>query len=133
MARLVWCIAVLIGLAFPFSIVAKAAARDAEQLTIRVDGDTLTVKARQVPHRRILESLAKQLNFELIIAGPLDDHRSLEIDGRPWEEPLKRVLAPASWAFVYHSSGDQPRLAKVFVFPSKGEGSNANPPASPGR
>jgi HEAT repeats len=133
MARLAWCIAVLIGLAFPLSIVAKAAERDAEQLTIRVDGDILTVKARRVPHRRILESLAKQLNFELIIAGPLDDRRSLEIDGRPWEETLKRVLAPASWAFVYHSSGDQPQLAKVFVFPPKGGSSNANPPTDPGR
>jgi HEAT repeats len=133
MARLAWCIAVLIGLAFPLALVAKAAERDAEQLTIRVDGDMLTVKARQVPHRRILERLAKQLNFELIIAGPLDDRRSLEIEGRPWEETLKRVLAPASWAFVYHASGNQPQLAKVFVFPSKGGSSNANPPTSPGR
>jgi hypothetical protein len=133
MARLAWSIAVLIGLTFLLPLVAKAAERDAEQLTIRVDGDMLTVKARQVPHRRILESLAKQLNFELIMAGPLYDRRSLEIEGRPWEEALKRVLAPASWAFVYHTSGDQPQLAKVFVFPSKGEGSNANPPASPGR
>ncbi len=133
MVRLAWYIAVLIGLAFPLSIVAEAAERDAEQLIIRVDGEALTVKARQVPHRRILEGLAKRLNFELIIAGPLDDRRSLEIEGRPWEETLKRVLAPASWAFVYHASGDQPQLAKVFVFPSKEGSSNANPPANPGR
>ena len=133
MARLAWSIAVLIGLAFPLSLVAKAAEHDAEQLTIRVDGDMLTVNARQVPHRRILESLAKQLNFELIIAGPLDDRRSLEIEGRPWEETLKRVLAPASWAFVYQASGDQPQLAKVFVFPAKGGSSNAHPATSPGR
>jgi HEAT repeats len=133
MARLAWYIAVLIGLAFPLSIVAKAAERDAGQLIIRVDGETLTVKARQVPHRRILEGLAKRLNFELIIAGPLDDRRSLEIEGRPWEETLKRVLSPASWAFVYHSSGEQPQLAKVFVFPSKEGSANTNPPANPGR
>jgi hypothetical protein len=132
-ARLAWCIAVLISLAFPLSTVATAAERDAGQLIIRVDGDTLTVKARQVPHRRILKGLAKRLNFELIIAGPLDDRRSLEIEGKPWEETLKRAIAPASWAFVYHAFGDQPRLAKVFVFPAKEGSSNANPPASPGR
>jgi hypothetical protein len=133
MARLVWCLAVLIGLVFPVSIVAKAAERDAGQLIIRVDGEMLTVKATQVPHRRILEGLAKRLNFELIIAGPLDDRRSLEIEGRPWEETLKRVLSPASWAFVYRSSGDQPQLAKVFVFPSKAGSSIANPTANPDR
>jgi len=79
--------------------------------------------------------LAEQLKFELIVAGPLEDRRSLEIAGRPWEEALKKALSPASWAFVYDSpSGGEPRLAKVFVFPSTNEGSTPErPSSSPGR
>src|SRR5882724_3459381 len=104
------------------------------ELIIRAEGDMLTLKARNVSQRRLLEGLAKQLNFELIVAGPLDESRSLEIDGRPWEEALKKALAPASWAFFYDSSGGQPRLAKVFVFPSKNDGpSPGRPSPSPSR
>lgn len=91
-------------------------------LVIRLDGGALTVHAKQVPHRQILEALADRLHFELIIAGPLEERRSLEIEARPWEEALKRALAPASWAFVYHPTAGEPQLAKVFVFPAK-EGS----------
>jgi hypothetical protein len=123
---------VLTGLVLALGSLARPAQHDDGELIIRVDGERLTVKARQVPHRRILEGLARQLNFEVIIAGPLDDRRSVEIEGRPWEETLKRALSPASWAFVYHSSGGQPQLARVFVFPSKEGDSNADRPANPG-
>jgi HEAT repeats len=95
------------------------------QLTIRVDAGMLTLKAINIPHRQILEGLAKRLDFELIVAGRLEDQRSLEIDAKPWEEALKKALAPVSWAFVYDSSGGAPRLAKVFVFPSKDDGSDS--------
>jgi hypothetical protein len=98
---------------------------------IRLEGDTLTVRAKELPHRQILEELAKRLKFELIIAGPLEDRRSLEIEARPWEEALKKALSPASWAFVFDSSGGEPRLAKVFVFPLK-EGGSGPGRASPG-
>jgi hypothetical protein len=57
----------------------------AGELVIRKDQDTLAVKARGVPHRRILEELASQLAFELIIAGSLEEQRSLDIERRPWE------------------------------------------------
>jgi HEAT repeats len=98
-----------------------------EELVIRVEAGLVTLKARDVSQRRILEGFANKLNFELVTAGPLEDQRSLEIDGRPWEEALKKALAPASWAFFYDSSGGEPRLAKVFVIPLKHDGS------SPGR
>jgi len=104
------------------------------EFIIRAEGDMLTLKATGVSQRRLLEGLAKQLNFGLIVAGPLDESRSLDIDGRPWEEALKKALAPASWAFFYDSSGGQPRLAKVFVFPSKNDGlSPGRPSPGPGR
>jgi len=102
-------------------------------LVIRKDQDTLTVKARGVPHRRILEELASQLAFDLIIAGSLEEQRSLDIENRPWEEALKKALSPASWAFVYESSTGVPRLAKVFVFTSKADGSTPVRSPSPQR
>jgi predicted component of type VI protein secretion system len=105
----------------------------AGELVIRKDQDTLTIKAREVPHRRILEELASQLAFELIIAGALEERRSLDIESRPWEEVLKKALSPASWAFVYDSSAGVPRLAKVFVFTSKADGSTPVRSPSPQR
>jgi hypothetical protein len=106
-----------------YTVAAVPGERKAGELVIRKDQDTLTVKARDVPHRRILEGLASQLAFELIIAGSLEEQRSLDIESRPWEEALKKALSPASWAFVYDSSAGEPRLAKVFVFTSKADAS----------
>ena len=104
------------------------------EFIIREEAGMVTLKARDISQRRILEGLAKQLNFELVIAGPLEERRSLEIDGKPWEEVLKKALSPASWAFVYDSPGGHPRLAKVFVFPSKNDSSAPGRPSSdPGR
>jgi hypothetical protein len=134
MARPICCTVFLACLPILLAATAKASKGSSEQLVIRMDQNMLTVKAKGVPHRRLLEELAKRLKFELIIAGPLEDQRSLEIDARPWEEALKKALSPASWAFVYDSSGGEPRLAKVFVFPSKDIASGAGRPSpSPSR
>ena len=130
MARLIWLIALLLNLALPMPGRSGTTAGNPRDLTIRMEQNMLTVKAKDVPHRRLLEELAKRLRFELVIAGPLDDRRSLEIDARPWEEALKKALSPASWAFVYDSSGGEPRLAKVFVFPSKDNASGPGRPSS---
>jgi hypothetical protein len=89
------------------------------QLFIQIEGERLTVSAREISHRRLLEELARQLNFELILAGPLEQPRSLEIKGRPWEQALRMALAPASWAVIYESVAGRPRLIKVVVFPSE--------------
>lgn len=125
MARLVGVLLVLGLLVWPLTAVSRAGESTSTDLRIRMEQNILTVKAREVPHRRILEGLARQLNFELIVTGSLENRRSLEIEGRPWEEALKRALSPASWAFVYDSSSaGEPRLAKVFVFASKDEGSS---------
>jgi hypothetical protein len=119
-----------------FSHTAAAGTGDGKpgELIIRQDGGMLTLKATDVSHRRILEGLAERLKFELTLAGPLEERRSLEIDGRPWEEVLKKAFSPASWAFVYDSAGGEPRLARVFVFPAKSDGPNpGRPSASPAR
>jgi HEAT repeats len=134
MARLICFVALLGLLALPLTTMSGTNRGDAGDLIIRIDQNMLTVKATEVPHRQILEGLAKRLEFDLIIAGSLEDRRSLEIEARPWEAALKRALAPASWAFVYDSSGGEPRLARVFVFPSKEGGSGpGRSPSSPSR
>jgi HEAT repeats len=130
MTRLLGYILVLGLLALSHMAAAGPGQEKSGEFIIRVDNGMLTLKATNIPHRQILEGLAKRLDFELIVAGRLEDHRSLEIDGRPWEEALKKALAPMSWAFVYDSSGGEPRLAKVFVFPSKDDGSDSGRPSS---
>jgi hypothetical protein len=134
MARFIWVSALFLILALPAPGKPGSAESPAQALTIRMDQDRLTLNANDVPQRRLLEELAKRLNFELILAGPLEERRSLDIDARPWEEALKKALSPASWAFVYDSSGGEPRLTKVFVFPSKDDGSGSiRPPSIPAR
>jgi hypothetical protein len=127
MGRPVWSMSLLLFLILPALGSAATTAGNPKSLTILLEQDMLTVSAKEVPHWRLLAELAKRLRFELIIAGPLEDRRSLEIEARPWEEALKKALSPASWAFVYDSAAGEPRLAKVFVFPSKDE------PSKPGR
>jgi ribosomal protein S13 len=100
-----------------------------QEIFIRVEGSLVTMKAKEVTHRQILEGLAKSLGFELIIAGSLEEPRSLELQGKPWEEALKRAISPASWAFVYEPSASGFHLAKVLVFPARQE--NASPASLP--
>jgi hypothetical protein len=117
----------------PLAAAGPGSGRPAEVI-IRAAGGMLTLKAKDVSQRRILEGLAKQLGFELILRGPLEERCSLDIDGRPWEEALRKALSPASWAFVYDTSGGQPRLAKVYVFPSTNSGPESSRPSpGPGR
>ncbi len=124
----------IVILTFPALDLARSDDGDPQGLFIRMDGELLTVRAMEVPHRLILEGLARRLGFELILSGPLEERRSLELQGKPWEEALKEALLPASWAFVYESTAGRPRLAKVFVLPSnKGTGppsSSSSPPES---
>jgi hypothetical protein len=109
---------------------ASPGAEKPAEFVIRAEAGMVTLIAHNVSQRRILEGLARQLNFELVVAGPLEEPRSLEIESKPWEEVLKKALTPASWAFVYESSGEHPRLAKVFVLPSKHDVSISRAPSS---
>lgn len=112
-------IVVLVLLIFPGVAFSRPDQRAPGGLYIGVEGELLTVKAKDIPVRRILEGLAQHLGFELIVVGALDGRRSLEVEAKPVEQGLKKILAPASWAFMYKSVGGQSRLAKVFVFPAK--------------
>lgn len=130
LVRLLMALGFISGVYLP---TATLKAGQPDTLFIQRDHDVLSVSAGRIPHRRILEELANQLHFELIIAGPLEEERSLDIERRPWEEALKKALAPASWAFVYDSSSGEPRLSKVFVFPSKEASSGGTRTLSPPR
>lgn len=90
-------------------------------LRIRAEGGFVTLEAVEVPHRQILEGLARVLGFELILASPVDERRSLHLERAPWEEALKRAIAPASWAFVYERSSGRSLPSRVFVLPPLGE------------
>ncbi len=119
----------LFVLSLPVGALARPDEGSPQGLFIRAEGGLLTIRATEVPQRLILEGLAKRLGFELIVAGPLEERRSLELHRRRWEEALRKALSPASWVFVYEPAEGGSRLAKVFVFPLKEE--RASPPVSP--
>jgi hypothetical protein len=133
-ARVIWLIVMCVCLSLSAAARANAAKADPKELFVKVDGPLLTVKAKEIPHRQILEGIAKQLNFELIIDGLLEERYSLELERIPWEEALKRALSPANWAFIYQPAVQEPRLTKVFVLqPPRDKGASGDPPAAPDR
>ena len=89
------------------------------QFFIQREGERLTIDAREVPHQRLIEAMAQRLDFELILKGSLPQLRSVSVEGRPWEQVLKQVLSPASWAFKYIRTAGGDRLVQVIVFPSE--------------
>jgi len=128
-ARLLRSVPVIVFLAFPVFALAQGAEEGSHPgLLIQMEGGLLTVKARDIPHRQILEGLARRLGFELIVGGPLDEPRSLELHGKPWEEALKKALHPASWVLVYEPAPGRSRLAKVMVFPLPAEKASPSSP-----
>lgn len=117
-------------LAFPIMALAEGPGPVSPQdLFLQVEGDLLTVRAKEVPQRLILEGLAQRLGFELHTMGPLEERRSLNLQRKPLEEGLKEVLHPASWVSLYTPSPKGPRLTKIIVFPPSLP--RASHPASP--
>jgi hypothetical protein len=134
MAHIFWFVMMFAGLLLSALAQADADKSDPKEFFVKIDGPLLTVKATEIPHRQILEGMAKELNFELIIDGSLQERHSLDLEGRPWEEALKKALFPANWAFVYESAVDEPRLTKVFVLaPQWDRGTTGDIPTVPGR
>jgi hypothetical protein len=113
----VWLLVGLLLLPWPGWGKASPGEERAGQLLIQFEEGRLTVQARAVAHRQILEALARELHFELRLAGPLEQPRSLAIDRQPWERALKTALAPASWASLYEATPEGPRLRQVVVVP----------------
>lgn len=109
----------VLALALPPGAPAGPRGSDSPRLFVRTEGGLLTLKATEVPHRRILEALARHLGFELIVSGPLEERRSLELRRMPWEEALRKAIAPASWAFVYEPASKRSLPVRVFIFPSQ--------------
>ena len=114
------------ALSFAAPLVADPGAGKDSGVEIRLERGFLTVRAGDVPHKEILAALAQQLRFELILAKGLEEKRSLDIRAEPWEDGLKKAIAPADWAFIYRDSDQGSRLAKVIILPSReGEGAAA--------
>ena len=111
-----------LGLGVMLAAVALTAAapRQRPKLFIQRDGALLTVNAQAVPQGQLLEAIAHALHVELIIAGPLTEPKSLDLERRPWEDVLKTALAPASWAGLYTSTAGTVRLTTLVVFPPQG-------------
>jgi hypothetical protein len=116
LAPLIWCTAAL----------ANTGDGAPGEFYIRLEGERLTVQAREVPQQELLEALAHRLDFDLILMGPLPQPRSFLIERRHWEQTLKQVLSPASWALHYARVAGDDRLVQVVVFPP-------GPHSQPGR
>jgi hypothetical protein len=83
MAHVSWFVMIFVCLALSAAALAKSDKTDSNELLIKIDGPLVRVKAKEVPHRQILEGLAKQLNFELIIDGSLQERHSLDLEEKP--------------------------------------------------
>jgi hypothetical protein len=112
-----WGLGGLFGLVCSAMALAGAEQNAPPGLFIQIDQGLLTVKAQAISQRQILEELGRQLHFELIIGGPLEEQQSLDLESQPWEEGLKKALAPANWAALYRSTAGTPRLSQVMVWP----------------
>src|SRR2546422_4409242 len=100
MARMTWGMGTLLGVTLLAVALASPAPRQPPGLFIQMDAGLLTVKAQAVPQRQILEGIAQALHVELIMAGPLAERKSLDLERQPWEDVLKKAVAPASWAGI---------------------------------
>ena len=71
MKRVSWFIGICMCLLLSAAAWANSDKSKPGGLFIEVDGPSLTVKAKDVPHREILQGIAERLNFELVIYGSL--------------------------------------------------------------
>jgi hypothetical protein len=67
----IWLIVTWVCLSLSALARANAAKGGPKEVFVKVERPFLTVKAKEIPARRIVEGNAQQLNYELIINGPL--------------------------------------------------------------
>jgi hypothetical protein len=91
---------------------------------IQVEDNLLTVKAGDIPLRKVLMEIANQTPIKIVTAVPVEENIGTEFSHFPIVKGLKRLLRGYNYVFIYDTadskSGGQ-KIKKVIITSKEGE------------
>jgi hypothetical protein len=130
--RTLFSTALFVAALFTLGGAADAAVRPG----VRYESGNLTLEARKATVGEVLETIARTAGVDVFIAKGFEtraDRLTLQIEGEPLEDALKRILVGYSYAAIYEKEGDDFRIAALKIYPEGGVSGAVVPLFSGGR
>jgi hypothetical protein len=106
-----------------------AAAEDTTAARIEAGGRTITVTAKDVPLRELLNRLQEQAGFTLVESSDLLQRPvTVDLEGMPWREGLAKLLRGFRYALAMDPETQQP--ARLVILSSEVSGSSVGSASS---
>lgn len=97
------------------------AARDAAgRLHVEVEGDVVTIHAREAPLREVLRVLSRKSDLVIFAHDPLDSPVTLDVEREPLDAALRRLLDGRSFALHESRDASGARSWRLTIFPRSG-------------
>ena len=90
---------------------------------VKYEGGNLTLDARKATVGELLETIARTAGVDVFIAKGFQtkaEALTLQFDGEPLEDALKRILAGYSYAAIYEKECNDFRIAALKIYPEGG-------------
>ena len=85
-----------------------------DDLFVEIAGDLVTVTARDVTVKELLEEIARQSGLVLILHEPLEESVAMELDRLPLPEAISRILSGQNYTLQYvRPSSDKAKLSET--------------------
>ena len=111
----------------------KARARSPEDSHLKWEGERLTGELKKAPVRTLLEELAQEKNFQLVIVGDLNKEIDVSFDRLTLEQSIKKIMrvTDLSYFMILNEAGspdkESPYRIKKLIICQKGRRSSASP------
>lgn len=119
MIRTVSLIALIAAAFFATAGCADAAIRPG----VKYEGGNLTLDARKATVGELLEAIARTAGVDVFIAKGFQtkaEALTLQFEGEPLEDAIKRILFGYSYAAIYEKEGNEFRIAALKIYPEGG-------------
>jgi HEAT repeats len=87
------------------------------ELRVDIDGDAVTVRARGVSLREIVDTIASRSGLALRLHGPLKERVDLDVHALPLNEALHRILREHSFALERTTTSKDAPAGTLWIFP----------------
>ncbi|MHB8090130.1 MAG: hypothetical protein ACYDH8_00755 [Syntrophales bacterium] len=89
----------------------------------KYEGGNLTLDARKATVGELLETIARTAGVDVFIAKGFQtkaEALTLQFEGEPLEDAIKRILAGYNYAAIYEKEGNDFRIAALKIYPEGG-------------
>lgn len=120
------CIFLVLTISPPTLSVPGGSEAHPSHLVVQFKKNLLTVKAKDIPLKRVLKEIVDHTGIKIILQGPAEELVSAAFSDLPLEEGLRRLSRNYNYALVFgpHRAKEGEQEIEVFIFSKAGKRSN---------